>query len=58
MVLTTQGLPAWHRSQGAGEMIRVGIIGTGSRGRGLASLLKDLPGVSITAYCDVIPEAA
>src|SRR5690606_18589688 len=39
--------------QGANDRIRVGIIGTGGRARGLMNQLKDLQGVAITAVCDV-----
>ena len=37
-------------------MVRVGVIGTGSRGTGLASLIKELKGMKIVACCDVIAE--
>jgi len=39
--------------QGAGNRIRVGIIGTGGRARGLMNQLKNLPGAEIAAICDV-----
>ena len=39
--------------QGANDRIRVGIIGTGGRARGLMNQLKDLDGVEINAICDV-----
>ena len=38
------------------EAIRVGIIGTGSRGTYLAKLSQDVPDLRIVACCDVIPE--
>ena len=38
------------------DIIRVGIIGTGSRGTGLASLIKDIRGMEVVACCDIIPE--
>ena len=37
-------------------MVRVGVIGTGSRGTGLASLIKEIKGIKIVACCDVLPE--
>ena len=40
-------------AQGANDRIRVGIIGTGGRARGLMNLLKRLPGNEIVAVCDV-----
>jgi predicted dehydrogenase len=39
--------------QGANDRIRIGVIGTGGRARGLMMLLKKLPGNEITAVCDV-----
>ena len=39
--------------QGAGNRIRIGVIGTGGRARGLMTLLKRLPGNEMVAVCDV-----
>jgi predicted dehydrogenase len=39
--------------QGANDRIRLGIIGTGGRARGLMTQLKRLPGVELAAVCDV-----
>src|SRR5438128_305326 len=39
--------------QGANDRIRIGVIGTGSRARGLMTLLKRLPGNEMVAVCDV-----
>ena len=39
--------------QGANNRIRVGVIGTGGRARGLMTQLKKLPGAEIVAVCDV-----
>src|SRR5690606_10014585 len=36
------------------DLIRVGIIGTGTRGTGLARLIKNLPELTVTAYCDIL----
>ena len=40
-------------AQGANNRIRVGVIGTGGRARGLMNLLKKLPACELTAVCDV-----
>lgn len=40
----------------ASSTIRVGVIGTGSRGTGLISLLKEMKGVEVSACCDILPE--
>jgi predicted dehydrogenase len=41
------------RAQGANNRIRIGIIGTGGRARGLMNHLKPLAGAEIVAVCDV-----
>lgn len=50
------GLPAFGSKPSANDMIRVALIGCGSRGVGLASLLKEIPQVQLMACCDIIPE--
>ncbi len=40
-------------AQGANNRIRIGVIGTGGRARGLMGLLKKLPGNEMVAVCDV-----
>jgi predicted dehydrogenase len=45
-------LAASH-AQGANDRIRIGVIGTGGRARGLMTLLKKLPGNDLVAVCDV-----
>ena len=40
-------------TQGANNRIRIGVIGTGGRARGLMNQLKKLPGCELTAVCDV-----
>ncbi len=39
--------------QGANDRIRIGVIGTGGRARGLMNQLKPLAGVELAAVCDV-----
>jgi predicted dehydrogenase len=39
--------------QGANDRVRIGVIGTGGRARGLMTLLKRLPGNEMVAICDV-----
>src|SRR6266446_9983743 len=41
------------RAVGANDRIRVGVIGTGGRARGLMRQLKDLPGAQMVAVADV-----
>jgi predicted dehydrogenase len=41
------------RVQGANDRIRVGVIGTGGRARGLMGHLKKLPGNEMVSICDV-----
>ncbi|MEO7272970.1 MAG: Gfo/Idh/MocA family oxidoreductase [Vicinamibacterales bacterium] len=57
-VATASGLALGARmpgiaAQGANDRVRVAVIGTGSRARGLMTLLKRLPGNEMTAVCDV-----
>jgi len=40
-------------AQAASNRIRIGVIGTGGRARGLMTLLKRLPGNEMVAVCDV-----
>ena len=40
-------------AQGANDRIRIGVIGTGGRARGLMNHLKRLPGNEMVAICDV-----
>ena len=35
--------------------LAVGIVGTGDRGQGIASLIKSIEGMEVLAMCDVIP---
>ena len=44
---------AGSQAQGANDRIRIGVIGTGGRARGLMTLLKRLPGNEMVALCDV-----
>jgi predicted dehydrogenase len=37
-------------------LIRIGLIGSGSRGQGLATLLAKIQGFELVACCDIIPE--
>jgi predicted dehydrogenase len=40
-------------AQGANDRIRIGVIGTGGRARGLMTLLTRVPGNDMVAVCDV-----
>ena len=35
--------------------INIGVIGTGSRGKGIIKLLNEISGFNVVACCDVIP---
>lgn len=54
--LTLQVFPLLGKEVSDDTVIRVGLIGTGSRGAGLASLIKEIKNVQLTACCDIIPE--
>ena len=49
------GLPHFKPGRFATDIIRTGLIGSGSRGSGLASLIKEMKGIELTACCDIIP---
>ena len=51
--LTLSGFEALAQPVSQADVIRLGIIGTGSRGAGLASLVKELPGIKLLAWCDI-----
>ena len=37
------------------DVIRIGVIGTGSRGSGLIRIMRDLPQLRVMACCDILP---
>ena len=37
------------------DTIKIGLIGVGQRGLGLATLIKQTPGLDVVACCDIIP---
>jgi hypothetical protein len=57
------GSPAKHKSMigvpfSKHETVRIAIVGTGLRGKGVLGEFLKVPGVSITALCDVVEEKA
>src|SRR5262245_9617162 len=44
---------AGSQAHGANDRIRIGVIGTGSRGRGLMTHVKKLPGNDVVGVSDV-----
>lgn len=48
--------PAFGKSVRPADKIRLGLIGTGSRGSGLATLIREMPDYELVACCDIIPE--
>ncbi|MEA1787099.1 Gfo/Idh/MocA family oxidoreductase [Arenibacter sp. GZD96] len=42
-------------TSGANDTINLGVIGTGDRGAGLIPFLNQIPGIRVTACCDVLP---
>ncbi|HNR32552.1 MAG TPA: Gfo/Idh/MocA family oxidoreductase [Candidatus Hydrogenedentes bacterium] len=47
-----------RRIQAADAPVRVGVIGTGNRGRSLMGTMLGMPGVLFPAVCDINPDAA
>lgn len=48
--------PVFGKAVAPADKIRLGIIGTGSRGAGLATLIREMPDYELVACCDIIPE--
>jgi len=56
--LGVAGLAAAHRAAGANDRVVVGLVGCGGRGRYVASLMREAPGVEFAAAADVyLPNA-
>ncbi len=54
----TLGIPALTRGDkkiAANDKLNIGVIGTGDRGEWEVYILKDLPGMQVTACCDILP---
>jgi len=49
------GASSWNRVAGANETMRIGLIGSGSRGVGVARLMQEIPNIELISCCDVIP---
>ncbi|ACU02999.1 Gfo/Idh/MocA family protein [Pedobacter heparinus] len=56
IALSYAGLPLWAQAKAKNEVIRVGLIGTGSRGTGLIKLIQGIPEMQVVACCDPIAE--
>jgi len=54
--LAALGLSSFAPSLADKKNLGVGLIGSGSRGCGLASLIKDMPSAELVACCDIIRE--
>jgi predicted dehydrogenase len=54
--LIALGLPAFGKPMSANDVIQVGLIGTGARGSGLATLMQSIPDLKVVACCDIQPE--
>jgi len=44
------------QSSGNNDNIRLGVIGTGSRGAWECYILKQTPGIDVVACCDILPK--
>jgi len=42
-------------SYGKNDIVKIGVIGTGSRGTGLIRTMQNIPNLSVMACCDVLP---
>lgn len=55
IVAGTSALWGMENVLGANETLNLGVIGTGSRGSGLIPIINSVPGINVTAVCDVLP---
>jgi len=53
--LMAMGLPSLGKAASANDTVQIGLIGSGSRGTGLAKVIKQIPGLRVVACCDTIP---
>lgn len=51
--LALTGFPSFARS--LNQNVRVGLIGVGQRGLGLANVIKKVAGLDLAACCDIVP---
>ncbi len=52
-----RGAPMWDFAVPPMRKVRVGCIGIGARGGAAVSRISQIPGIEITALCDIRPEA-
>lgn len=52
------GVAVIGRARAEDAPVRLGIIGTGNRGKSLLGTLLNIPGTAVPAVCDINPEAA
>lgn len=50
------GTPLFDQRLANGNVVQIGIVGTGKRGLGLINTIKGIPGLKVVACCDIIPE--
>nr|WP_121273232.1 Gfo/Idh/MocA family oxidoreductase [Pedobacter schmidteae] len=51
--LALAGIPEFAFGR-ADQEVRIGLVGCGQRGAGVASIIKTLPGMDLIAYCDIV----
>lgn len=53
----TSTTPIWGANpfQNKEKAINIGVIGTGDRGGGLTPIIQEIPGLQVTACCDILP---
>ena len=53
--LTLAGYRPFGHALDKTPLVNLGIIGTGSRGAGLASIIQTMPDINLAACCDLLP---
>ncbi|ULC59330.1 Gfo/Idh/MocA family oxidoreductase [Flaviramulus sp. BrNp1-15] len=55
IITTSSTLGALSKRFSSNNIVNIGIIGTGSRGSGLISVLNKIEGINVSAICDILP---
>jgi predicted dehydrogenase len=54
--LSLMGMPGFANELLKNDVVRVGLIGAGQRGTGIANVLKNVKAIELVACCDVVEE--
>ncbi|MBN2367237.1 MAG: Gfo/Idh/MocA family oxidoreductase [Calditrichaeota bacterium] len=55
ITLTMPAFSSGFQKKSTGDTLNLGIIGIGDRGEWMVYILKNIPGIHVTACCDILP---